>query len=158
MKTKFLVPRYLILKYSYSSLKIFENKVVNKGKLRSLMQLMIYIYYWLLFFKKDNFKFTTVSQRLTFHSFSLFHVFYLIVFFLIISFHTLMHKETSFVQSVSHIIYFESFCYTMYYIVLQICIGGHFLEECFYCFSQRSKFSAANEDLIPYNLMKRAPH
>ena len=32
MKTKFLVPRFFILRYSYSSLELFENKVVNKGK------------------------------------------------------------------------------------------------------------------------------
>ena len=32
LKTKFLVPSSFILKYSYSSLKVFENKVVNKGK------------------------------------------------------------------------------------------------------------------------------
>ena len=32
LKTKFLVSRYFILKYSHSSLNILENKVVNKGK------------------------------------------------------------------------------------------------------------------------------
>ena len=32
MKTKFLVARSFILKYSYCSRKIFENKVVNKWK------------------------------------------------------------------------------------------------------------------------------
>ena len=32
LKTKFLVLRSFILKYSYSSLKMFENKVVNKEK------------------------------------------------------------------------------------------------------------------------------
>ena len=32
-KFKFLVPRYFIHKYSDSSLKIFENKVVHKGKI-----------------------------------------------------------------------------------------------------------------------------
>ena len=33
LKTIFLVPRSFILKYSYSSLKMFQNKVVNKGKI-----------------------------------------------------------------------------------------------------------------------------
>ena len=32
LKTKFLVPSSFILQYSYSSLKIFENKVVNMGE------------------------------------------------------------------------------------------------------------------------------
>ena len=31
-RVKFLVPKSFILKYSYSSLKIFENKVAIKGK------------------------------------------------------------------------------------------------------------------------------
>ena len=31
-KSKFLVSRSFIIKYSYSFMKIFENKVVNKGK------------------------------------------------------------------------------------------------------------------------------
>ena len=34
LKTKFLVPRSFILKYSYSSPKISENKVVTKGKIK----------------------------------------------------------------------------------------------------------------------------
>ena len=39
-----------------------------------------------------------------------------------------------------------SFCYVMYYIVSEICIVERFLEYC-----------SANESLIPYNLIKRAP-
>ena len=44
--------------------------------------------------KNDKFKYITTSQRLIFNSLSLFYIFYLIVFFFIITFQTLMHKET----------------------------------------------------------------
>ena len=67
-----------------------------------------------------------------------------------------MRKETWRLQYILHMVYFESFCYVMYYIVSEICIGGHFLEECFYCYSQRIKSAVANKSLIPYNLIKRA--
>ena len=53
--------------------------------------------------------------------------------------------------------YTLSFYYVMYYIVSEICIGGRFLEDCFYCNSQRIIFAVANESLIPYDLIKRAP-
>ena len=46
----------------------------------------------------------------------------------------------------------------MYSIVPEICIGGHFLEDCFYCYSQQIKPAAANESLINYNLIKRTPY
>ena len=39
----------------------------------------------------------------------------------------------------------------------EICIDGHFLEDCFYCPSQKIISAVANESLIPYNLIKRAP-
>ena len=45
----------------------------------------------------------------------------------------------------------------MYYIVSESCIGGHFLEDCFYCYSQQFKSAVANESLIPYNLVKMGP-
>ena len=45
----------------------------------------------------------------------------------------------------------------MYYIMLEICIGGHFLEDCLYCYSQQIIPAVANESLIPYNIIKRAP-
>ena len=70
LKTKFLVPRSSILKYSLSSLNIFENKAVNNGKTK----LMIYIHYWLLF-KNDNFGYTITSERLSSNFFLLFHNF-----------------------------------------------------------------------------------
>ena len=46
----------------------------------------------------------------------------------------------------------------MYYIAFEICIGEHFLEDCFYCYSQQIKSSVAHEPLIPYNLIKRTPY
>ena len=45
----------------------------------------------------------------------------------------------------------------MYHIVSEIFIGGRFLEDCFYCYSQQIISAAANESLIPHNLTKRAP-
>ena len=44
----------------------------------------------------------------------------------------------------------------MYYIVSEICIGRHFLEDCLYCYSQQIKSAVANESLIPYKLIKKA--
>ena len=45
----------------------------------------------------------------------------------------------------------------MYCIVLEICIDGIILEDCFYCYSQQIISAVANEFLIPSNLIKRAP-
>ena len=46
----------------------------------------------------------------------------------------------------------------MYYLVSEIGIGAHFLEACSYFYFQQIKSAVANESLIPYNLMKRAPY
>ena len=51
---------------------------------------------------------------------------------------------------------FSFFC-VMYYIVLEICVGGSFLEDCFYCYSQQIISAVGSEYLIPNNLVKRAP-
>ena len=45
----------------------------------------------------------------------------------------------------------------MYCIVLEMCIGGRFLEDCFYYYSPQIKSPVANETLILYNLIERAP-
>ena len=45
----------------------------------------------------------------------------------------------------------------MYYIVLEICIGGRFSEDCFYCYLQQIISAVASESLIPYDLIERAP-
>ena len=46
----------------------------------------------------------------------------------------------------------------MYYIVSEVCIDEHFLEDCFYYYSQQVKSAVANESLFPCNLIKRAPY
>ena len=40
----------------------------------------------------------------------------------------------------------------------EICIGGHFLEDRFYCYLQQIKSAAGNKSQIPYNLIKKTPH
>ena len=72
------------------------------------------------------------------------------------SFQTLMHQETSRLYSISHIVYFELLLCNVLNSV-EICIGGHFLEDFFYYYSQKNISAAANKSLIPYNLIKRAP-
>ena len=43
----------------------------------------------------------------------------------------------------------------MYYIVSEICIGGRFLDNYFYCYFQQIMSAIANESLILYkNLIK----
>ena len=42
----------------------------------------------------------------------------------------------------------------MYYIVLEICIAGHFLWDSFYCYSQQFISAVPNEFLILNNLKK----
>ena len=45
-----------------------------------------------------------------------------------------------------HIIFILlEFCYVMYYILLKICIGEHFWEDCFCCYSQQIKSAIAND-------------
>ena len=127
------------------------------GKLNSLMQLMIYIHYWLLFFNIDNFKYTITSQRRSFNSFSLSSIFYVIDFFYYLF--SKCHAQKIF-TSIIYIMYriLWVFCYVMYYIVSKISIGGRFFEDCFYCyFQQFISTAAAKEFQIPYNLTKRAP-
>ena len=46
----------------------------------------------------------------------------------------------------------------MYYIVSEICIGGHFLEDWFYCYSQQIESAVAAESLVPCNITKREPY
>ena len=40
-------------------------------------------------------------------------------------------------------------------LVSEIFIGGHFLEDCFYCYSQHIESAAANKSIISYNLIKK---
>ena len=96
-------------------------------KLNSLMQLMIYQHYWQLFFKSGNFKYTTTSQKLTF---------FLVVHFLSHRFLSCYLFSNSHAQrnltSTIYITYRILWVLAMY-IVPEICIGGCFLEDCFYC-------------------------
>ena len=117
---------------------------------------MIYIHYWLLFFKNGNFKYTTVSQRLTFISFSLFHIFLSNSFLSYYRFSNSHAKRN--ITSVIYIAYFENFCYVMYYIMPEICIGAYFLEGYFYCYSQQIKSALGNESLILHSLIKRGQY
>ena len=127
------------------------------GKLNSLMQLMIYIHYWQLFLKNDNFEYT-VSQGLTFISFSLFCIFFILSFFFLLSLFKLSCTKKHHVYNLYRISYSLSFWYLMYYIVLEICIGGHFLEDCFYCLSQKVISAITNESLVLYNVIEREPY
>ena len=72
------------------------------------------------------------------------------------SFQTLMHKKHHF-HNPYRILYTLSFCSVMYYILSGIYIGGHFLEDCFYCYSKQIISAVAKESLTPYNLIQRAP-
>ena len=49
--------------------------VLYLGKLNSLIQLMFYMYYWPISLRIDNLKYTAISQRISFNSFSLFYFF-----------------------------------------------------------------------------------
>ena len=109
------------------------------------MQLMVYIYYRLLIFKNDNSKCTATSQKRYFNSILLFYIF-------IISCTKKYH-----VYSLYRISYTLSFFYVMYYVVSEMCFGGGFSEDCFYCYSQQIITTVTNESLIPYNLLKQAP-
>ena len=89
--------------------------------------------------------------------FSRYFIFFLSLFsFSIISFQTLMHKAHG-VYNPYHISYTSSFCYVMYCIVSEKCICRHFLEDCFDCYSLKIISAVANNYLIPYKLLKRAP-
>ena len=89
---------------------------------------MIYIHYWLLFFTNDNFKYPITSQRVTFNSVLLFYIFS--VSFLLCLFKVSCTKNHH-VYNLYHISHTLSFWYVMCYIVLEICIGGRLLEDCF---------------------------
>ena len=88
--------------------------------------------------------------------YSIFHIFYIVLYHASYTFFITYIFIVFHIDIVYHII--KSFCFVMYCIVLEICIGGHFLEDCFNCYLQQIKSVVANESLIPYNLIKRAPY
>ena len=100
-------------------------------KLNLLMQLIHYI-----FFKNNNLKCTAISKRRYFDRFSLFYIFFSLLPFLL-SLFRLSCKKKRHVYNLYCILCTLNFCYVMYYIVLEICIGGRFLEDCFYCYFQQ---------------------
>ena len=116
------------------------------------MQLIIFIYYWLPIFKIDSFNYTVTSERRSFSSFSLFYIFLSQFFFYYLLSNSHAQRNIVSIIYIAYIIYFESFCYVMYY----ICIGGRFLEDCSYYYSQQIISAVANESLICFNLVKRA--
>ena len=121
------------------------------------MKLIIYICYWLLFSKNNNFKYTRASQRLTFNSFWLFYI--------VLSHRFLSYGLFSNSHAQRNIVFIIYITYRIlwefalvYYLVSEICIGGHSLEECFCCYFQQIKSAVDNESLILYNLIKNLAH
>ena len=124
------------------------------GKLNSLMQLMIYIHYWLLFFKNDNFE-CTIFQRIYFLSRCF--TFFISSFSFLLSLFKLSCTKKHHIYNLYCILYTLSFYYVMYYIVSEIYIGRRVLEDCIFWYSQQIISAVANVSLIPYNLFKGAP-
>ena len=114
------------------------------------MKLTIYIHYWLLFFRNDNSKSLNTKQHLKEESFSFSLLFSLIVLSFLFK---LSCTKKHHVYNTHCILYTLSFCYVMYYIVPEICIGWCFLEDSFYRFSQFLSV-VASESIIPYNTVK----
>ena len=117
---------------------------------------MIYIHYWLLSFKNDNFNYIAASQRLTFNSFSFF------TFFLSHRVHSYYLFSNSNVQanmtSVVYITYLILSEFLLCYVLHSVIniYWWTFVREMFYLYSQQIKSASAYESLIPYNLRKRA--
>ena len=108
------------------------------GKLNS-------VFYWLLFFKNDNLKYTAAPQIRSFNFFSLFYI--------LLSLFKLSCTKKYHVYNQYRISYTLSFCYVIHYIVSEVCIGRRFFKVCF----PTNYIAVTNESLIPYNLMKGAP-
>ena len=81
--------------------------------------------------------------------------FFISSFSFVLSLFKLSCSKKPHVYNLYRILYTLSF--VRYYIVSEICIGGHFLEACFNCYFQQIISAVANESLIPYNLIKKAP-
>ena len=89
-------------------------------------------FYWLLFFIND-----TWNTRQSFHPFSLFRIFFLPSFSFLSYLFKLSVTKKHHVCNLFCTPYSLSFCYVIYYTVLEIYIGGCFLEDCFYCYSKQ---------------------
>ena len=120
------------------------------------MQLKVYyvllatiLQQWLLEIHSD------ISKKI-FQFFLVILQFFLSSLSFLLSLQTLIHKETSRLNLYC-ISYTLSFSYVIYYIVSEICIGGRFLEDCFYCYSQQIISAVAKGSLISYNLIQKVP-
>ena len=84
------------------------------------MQLMVYIYYSLLFFQNYILKCTSLYQRRSFNSFSLFYIFISQCFLFYYPFSISLTKKNH-IYNLYCISYTFSFCQVMYYIMSEIC-------------------------------------
>ena len=109
---------------------------------------MVYIYYWLLFKKNGNLKHTTISERRSSNSFLLFYNSYLPLFSFLLSLFELSFLKKHHVYTLHHIWNTLILYYVIYYIVSEICICGHLLEDCFSCYSQKNIYALANSDSL----------
>ena len=100
--------------------------LIEFGKLNSLMQLVVYIHYLLLFFNNDSLKYTATCQRKSFNCFPLLYILSLVAFFFII---TKNHQ----VYNLCSISYTLNLCYSMLYIVSKCRIAARFFKDCIYC-------------------------
>ena len=78
--------------------------------------------------------------------------FFLSLFSFLLSLFKLSCTTKHCVFNIYCISYTSRFCYVIYYIVLEVCIGGRLLEDCFCCYSQQIISAVVDESLIPYNL------
>ena len=74
----------------------------------------------------------------------------------LLSLSKLSYTKKHLIFNLYRILYTLNFCYKIYYIVLEICTGERFLEECFYYYFQQIISAVVNVFLIPYKLMKKA--
>ena len=124
-----------------------------------LTQLMIYIHYWLPFFKNDNFKYIKTSQKVTFNFSSLFYNFLSHHFF---SYYLFFFSNSHAQRNITSIIYIV---YRILWFLL--CNVLHsvgnmywwtFLRGLFLLLFPKTISTVANESLIPYNLIKKVAY
>ena len=120
------------------------------------MQLMIYIHYCLQFSRMLALN-TQQHLKEELLILSRFFTFFTSLFSFLLPLFKLSCKKKHQVYNLYCISYTLTFCYVMYYILLEIRIGGCFLEDSCYCYSQQVIFVVANASLIPYNFTKRTP-
>ena len=111
--------------------------------------LRVLLIFWLIFYRfQSRVSFKSVAYKKAFNSLSLFYIFCLSSLF------KLSCTNKHHVYNLYCISYTLRFCHVMYYIVSEICVGGHFLMDCFYCYFQQIISAVAKESLIPYTLYK----